>query len=288
MRRQADGFSGRVTPLFDTMMVKLLKIWVLIQTIQLILIKYLLMINHQHPLNPRRKQRQDTEVPSPTSEIPVEENVPTPSIIHYLVRVESSKDKESLGDQEDPSKQGRNIADIDQDENVTLIDESQGNLNDEDMFGVNDLHGEEVIVEDIAAPIIPVTTAEIVTAITTVATSVTTAPITRPKTKGVVIQEPSETITRKTIAQPPTSKDKGKVIIIEPEKPLKKKDQVAADEELARQLEAEMQAEIAVEERLRRQKEEEAIIALIESWENTQAMMEADRLLAKKLQTRER
>ncbi|GJW56825.1 hypothetical protein Tco_0103556 [Tanacetum coccineum] len=36
-----------------------------------------------------------------------------------------------------------------------------------------------------------------------------------------------------------------------------------------------------------RKKEEEANIALIESWENTQAMMEADRLLAERLQTRE-
>ncbi|GJY57064.1 uncharacterized mitochondrial protein-like protein [Tanacetum coccineum] len=35
------------------------------------------------------------------------------------------------------------------------------------------------------------------------------------------------------------------------------------------------------------EKEEEANIALIESWENTQAMMEADRLLAERLQTRE-
>ncbi|GJV26682.1 hypothetical protein Tco_1383130 [Tanacetum coccineum] len=37
-----------------------------------------------------------------------------------------------------------------------------------------------------------------------------------------------------------------------------------------------------------RQKQEEANISLIESWENTQAMMEADRLLAERLQTRER
>ncbi|GKE66057.1 hypothetical protein Tco_1520218 [Tanacetum coccineum] len=62
-----------------------------------------------------------------------------------------------------------------------------------------------------------------------------------------------------------------------------RKDQIAADEELTRQLDAEMQAEIAKEERIRRQKEEEANIALIESWENTQAMMEADRLLAERL-----
>ncbi|GKF14241.1 hypothetical protein Tco_0055703, partial [Tanacetum coccineum] len=46
---------------------------------------------------------------------------------------------------------------------------------------------------------------------------------------------------------------------------LKNKDQVAANEELARQLDGEMQAEIAEEERIKRQKEEEANIALIES-----------------------
>ncbi|GJR71254.1 hypothetical protein Tco_0083619 [Tanacetum coccineum] len=45
--------------------------------------------------------------------------------------------------------------------------------------------------------------------------------------------------------------------------------------------------ELEEEERLARQKEEEATIALIESWDNTQAMIEADRLLAERLQTRE-
>ncbi|GKB95883.1 hypothetical protein Tco_0982020 [Tanacetum coccineum] len=64
--------------------------------------------------------------------------------------------------------------------------------------------------------------------------------------------------------------------MVEPEVPLKKKDQVALDEEMARNLEAQLQAELIEEERLARQKEEEATIALIESWDNIQAMMEAD------------
>ncbi|GKF12185.1 hypothetical protein Tco_0050111, partial [Tanacetum coccineum] len=64
--------------------------------------------------------------------------------------------------------------------------------------------------------------------------------------------------------------------------------QVAIDEDLARNIQAQLDAEIIEEERLERQKQEEANIALIESWENTQAMMEADRLLAERLQTRER
>ncbi|GJU86835.1 hypothetical protein Tco_1294381 [Tanacetum coccineum] len=82
-------------------------------------------------------------------------------------------------------------------------------------------------------------------------------------------------------------KDKGKGKMVVPEKPLKKKDQVALDEEMARNLEAQMQAELIEEERLARQKEEEANIALIESWDNTQAMMEADFELAQRLQAEE-
>ncbi|GKA03974.1 hypothetical protein Tco_0676755 [Tanacetum coccineum] len=75
--------------------------------------------------------------------------------------------------------------------------------------------------------------------------------------------------------------------MVEPERPLKKKDQVALDEEMARNLDAQMQAELIEEERLARQKEEEANIALIESWDNTQAMMDADFELAQRLQAEE-
>ncbi|GKE48908.1 hypothetical protein Tco_1480166 [Tanacetum coccineum] len=119
-------------------------------------------------------------------------------------------------------------------------------------------------------------------AITTAATTTTT----RSKARGVVVQEPSEF--RTTTSSPHSkTKDKGKAIMYEPGVPLKKKDQVSLDEEMARNLEAQLQNELIEKERLSRKKEEEANIALIKSWENTQAMMEADRLLAKRLQTRE-
>ncbi|GJT37220.1 hypothetical protein Tco_0937085 [Tanacetum coccineum] len=62
--------------------------------------------------------------------------------------------------------------------------------------------------------------------------------------------------------------------MVELEVPLKKKDQVALDKEMARNLKAQLQAKLIEEERLTRKKEEEANIALIESWDNTQAMME--------------
>ncbi|GJS55854.1 hypothetical protein Tco_0629216 [Tanacetum coccineum] len=229
-------------------------------------------------------------------------------------RVESFEDKESLGAQEDASKQGR----------IKIVDETQMRSDDAEMFDIDDLYDDEVSngVEDSVAPTIPVTTAdERVTAakideitptsapttvideltlaqtlieikaakpkaVTTAATTTTT----RPKARGVVVQEPSEfrtTTSSPQASQPSKTKDKGKAIMIEPEVPLKRKDQVALDEEMARNLEAQLQAELIEEEKMARKKEEEANIALIESWENTQAMMEADRLLAERLQTRE-
>ncbi|GKB09226.1 hypothetical protein Tco_0837538 [Tanacetum coccineum] len=80
------------------------------------------------------------------------------------------------------------------------------------------------------------------------------------------------------------AKDKGKAKMIEPKKPLKKKDQILVDEEIAQRLQEELQAELEEEERLARQKEEEDNLI---SWDNTQAMMEADYELAQRLQAEE-
>ncbi|GJU84453.1 hypothetical protein Tco_1291999 [Tanacetum coccineum] len=63
--------------------------------------------------------------------------------------------------------------------------------------------------------------------------------------------------------------------------------EVVAEKEVARNLEAQLQAELEEEERLSRLKEEKASIALLESWDNTQAMMDADFQLAQQMQTEE-
>ncbi|GKG05523.1 hypothetical protein Tco_0325609, partial [Tanacetum coccineum] len=97
-----------------------------------------------------------------------------------------------------------------------------------------------------------------------VITADTTTTTTRPKARGFVVQEPSEFKTSQE-AQPSKSKDKGKAIMIEPE----------------------LEAKLLEEEMIARKQEEEANIALLESWDNTQAMMEVDFKLAQKLQTEE-
>ncbi|GJZ24765.1 hypothetical protein Tco_0562224 [Tanacetum coccineum] len=168
-------------------------------------------------------------------------------------RVESSNDV-SLGAHEDASKQERKIADLDVDAEVTLIDETQ-ERNDEEMFFdvQDDLQGEKVVAEQEVAKkevsvVDPVTTAgEVVTTanveVTTAGAPTTT--IDEPKAKEVVVQEPSEfktTSSPSQASQLPQAKDKGKGKMVEPEKPLKKKDQIAFDEEFALRLHAEEQA----------------------------------------------
>ncbi|GJZ40674.1 hypothetical protein Tco_0587560 [Tanacetum coccineum] len=207
-------------------------------------------------------------------------------------KVISSDDEASLGDQEDASKQGRKILDIDADEDITL--DSTHVDTDPDMFGVHDLHGDEVFVE-IEEPVVNAATTTTTTATTTVADEVemtlaqTLIEIksAKPKAKGIVMQEPSESTPTISSQQPSQvkgqgSKDKGKEKMIEPEKPLKKKDQVLFDEQEAIRL----QAQFDEEARVAREKEE-ANAVLVAQWNDIQDKVETDYELAQRLQQEE-
>ncbi|GJY58897.1 hypothetical protein Tco_0458789, partial [Tanacetum coccineum] len=166
-------------------------------------------------------------------------------------------------------------------------------FNDEEVFVGQDMADQEVNVAEKEVSVVdPVTTAsEVVTTASvdistasvpiTVSTATPTTPPTtatkddmtlaetlmeiksaKSKAVGVVMQEPSE-IPRISVAQPPTMR----------------KDQIKHDEELSKRLEAQLQAEIEEEYRLARQREEEDNIV---SWDNAQAMMEADYQMAYK------
>ncbi|GJW75735.1 hypothetical protein Tco_0135105 [Tanacetum coccineum] len=175
-------------------------------------------------------------------------------------KVISSDDKASLGDQEDASKQGRKILDIDADEDITL-DRTHFDT-DPDMFEVYDLHGDEVFVETeepmvnaaTTTSTIPVSTATTTVDELTLAQTLIEIKAAKPKFRGVMIQETSKTTTTTPAASKP-SQDKGKAKMTEPKKPLKKKDQIMYDQEVALNLQAQLQAKLE-EERLARQKEE--------------------------------
>ncbi|GKA29938.1 hypothetical protein Tco_0716183 [Tanacetum coccineum] len=121
-------------------------------------------------------------------------------------RIESSGDEETvLGDQEDASKQGRSIADIDEDARVILDNTT---FIDADLFGVHDLEGEEVFVDKEESKTVDeeMTLAQTLMDIKT-------------KAKGI-------------------DKGKGKMVE-EPEKPKSKKAQIMLNEQLALKLQAE-------------------------------------------------
>ncbi|GKB90218.1 hypothetical protein Tco_0962490, partial [Tanacetum coccineum] len=155
---------------------------------------------------------------------------------------------------------------------------SLGRYEDEDMFGVHDLDGDEVVVESEVtdkggekryiieeavavtdAVIILVSAATITNVELTLAQALAELKSGRPKTKGVVMQEPSESTPTISLQLPSQvksqgSNDKGKAKMIEPEKPLKKKDQIKFDKEKALRL----QAEFDEEDRLAREKAQQA------------------------------
>ncbi|GJT20234.1 retrovirus-related pol polyprotein from transposon TNT 1-94 [Tanacetum coccineum] len=159
-------------------------------------------------------------------------------------RIDSLDDEASLGDQEDASKQGRKIHNIDADEDIALE-----NVHDADMFGVHDLDGDEEFVETGENVVNDATTTKLKStkpkAVTTVATTTTTV-VTRPKAKGLVIQEREQASTPIT-----SSKDKGKGIMVEEPLKMKKKEQykVETDYELAQRLQAEEQEELTIKEK---------------------------------------
>ncbi|GKA61065.1 putative ribonuclease H-like domain-containing protein [Tanacetum coccineum] len=176
------------------------------------------------------------------------------------VRFVISDDEDDL---EDPSKQGRKIAQIDEDKGITLVQmgaQTQGRSDKDLMYetGVYDYP------EGFTGPSISITTAEpATTAGEEVSTAEPDMDVTlvealvdllksgkkkspNPKARGISFQDPEE-VARREVISPPVSKisakDKGKAIMTEPEKPLKKKDQIQSDEELALRLHAKEQAE---------------------------------------------
>nr|GEU34926.1 hypothetical protein [Tanacetum cinerariifolium] len=211
--------------------------------------------------------------------------------IGLAARVESSDDEQSLSD--DASKQ-RMIKAIDVDEGITLV----STQDDAEMFDANkDLGGEEVFVskqdENVVEKEFGATQVQVSTPATTAIISINEVTLaqalaelnhTKPKAKAkrIVFHKPYES----TTIPKPKSQDKGKAIMIEEPVKLKKKDQISLDEETALSL----QAEFDKEQRLARektQKELEANIALIKTWDDVQAKINADYQLAERLQAEE-
>ncbi|GKC61205.1 hypothetical protein Tco_1088803, partial [Tanacetum coccineum] len=137
---------------------------------------------------------------------------------------------------------------------------------------VNENVVEEIV--DAAQVSTTATTITITTKEVTLAQAMADLKSIKPKAKGIYFRKPGEsttTIFSQQLQDEGLSHDKGKGILVELEKPLKKKDQLKLDEEIALKL----QAEIDEVERLAREKDE-ANVALTEEWDDIRAKFDVD------------
>nr|GEX77502.1 ribonuclease H-like domain-containing protein [Tanacetum cinerariifolium] len=205
-------------------------------------------------------KRMETEV-SPT-ETNTKEHVPTPfndPLPSYEDRMQLKEFMKlctnlsnkvlDLESEEKSSKQGRKITDIDADAEVNL--ENVYNLDmahEETVMEIGKIIVDEVSTaggelnaeneEPVSAAPTNITPAQPIEA-TKITVEITTAP----KAKGIVFHDKEESTTR-TASSPSQAKDKGKGLMVEPKMPLTRIDQIALDEEVARRIEAEWNADM--------------------------------------------
>ncbi|GJR47406.1 retrovirus-related pol polyprotein from transposon TNT 1-94 [Tanacetum coccineum] len=180
----------------------------------------------------------------------------------FKVRIEASTEK-SLGDQEDASKQGRNK---DQDDDISWFQEDVGTQGrydqDIDITTASALITTTGVFVSTAEPSTPPTTTVIKDEDLTIAQTLMKMRSEKSKEKE------KERGSKENFSEPATRPTRG-VTMQEPK--------------VAKRLVEELEAELAEEERVAIQKEEEANLI---SWDNTQAMMEADYELAQRLQAK--
>ncbi|GKD44981.1 hypothetical protein Tco_1269626 [Tanacetum coccineum] len=292
MKREGKGFSSRITPLFQTMMVQAPEEVGEGSAVHTDSYHTTTQPSTSRPQKKqsRRKQRNDSGPTEPiTDEATNEEHVSTPSYDPS----QSGEDKMKLNELMDlcaklsdrilalentntsqaaeittlkervkklekkrrskPYKlrrlyKERKIADLDADTKVTLIDESQGRNDKDLMFDTGVLNGDEVFQEPMVntattTSSIPVSAAD---PVTTTGEVVTTASVEILKeltlaqtlikiksAKPKVVTTVAITVT--PVSSRPKAKDKDKAKMVEPEKPLKKKDQIEMfDKEMTR------------------------------------------------------
>ncbi|GJX54300.1 putative ribonuclease H-like domain-containing protein [Tanacetum coccineum] len=249
MKRVGKDFSGRIKPLFDTMMVQ---------------------ASEEQKQKSKRRQRKEAEVAHDETEheesVPTLSNDPLPSgedsmQLNDLMVLCTKLQTQVLDLEKAKDAQAKEIVDLKK--RVQRLERKKKSRT----TGLKRLRNNVQLLQ------FPTTVEE------TLAQTLMEIKAAKPKANGIIFhdQEEQVSVSKPTVSvTQPSIKNKGKGIMQEPERPLTKKNQVAIDEDLARNIQARLDVEIIEEERLERQKQEEANIALIESWENTQPMMEAD------------
>nr|GEX62410.1 hypothetical protein [Tanacetum cinerariifolium] len=178
---------------------------------------------------------------------------------------------------EDASNQERMIDDLDRDVSVALMDDKEAEKKAEEakvagddqvqgrqaeIYQIDLNHASKVLIAAVSTTIFAVDPQ--VLAATTTAIPVRVAAASTRRRKGVIIRDPKEESTI-IIPADTKSKDKGKGIMVEEPKPLKKKQQIEMDEEFARKLHEELNKDIdcdvAIEHLKQKDKEDPSNVA---------------------------
>nr|GEW50437.1 hypothetical protein [Tanacetum cinerariifolium] len=201
----------------------------------------------QKTQKPRKPKRKDNQVPQPSGPIEsVVDEAVHKELDDSLVRAASTASSlEAKHDSESTRDEESLGEDASKQRRMIDADEDITLVNDVDkeMFDADDLGGKEIFVA------------------------------------GIVFQEPGKSTTTTTTISSQHSQDKGKGIMIKEPMKSKKKDQIRLDEEAALKLQTEFNKE-EILTRERAEKEQEANIALIETWDGIQAKIDDDHQLA--------
>nr|GEY88342.1 putative reverse transcriptase domain-containing protein [Tanacetum cinerariifolium] len=189
---------------------------------------------------------QEPSIPSPTPTIPPSQppqDIPSTSQVQQTPpqspqRVDTSDDTVM----NDESNKERMTDEMDKDGDVVLMDEKEEDKKVEEAKVAESAQEDKPAkVQDVVDV---VTTAKLIIEVVTATTETVAAAPSR-RRKRVVIRDPEEESTTYSIISTETkSKDKGKRIMVEEPKPLKKKQQIEIDEEYARKLHAEINKDI--------------------------------------------
>nr|GEU70656.1 putative ribonuclease H-like domain-containing protein [Tanacetum cinerariifolium] len=200
---------------------------------------------------------QEPSIPSPTPPTPPSQ--PPQDLPSTSQRVDTSDDTVM----DDASNQGRIIDELDNDDDVVLMDDKEEDKKEEEVkviendqvqgrqaesqaeiYKIDMDHASKVLSmqedepAEVQEVVDDVTTTKLITEVATTASEIAIA-------ARVVIRDLEEESTTSSIIPTDTkSKDKGKGIMVEEPKPLKKKQQVKMDEEYARKLHVELNKDI--------------------------------------------
>nr|GEX01778.1 hypothetical protein [Tanacetum cinerariifolium] len=171
------------------------------------------------------------------------------SKLRRLRKVGAFRRVEPSDDMEDVFNQGRMITDMDMNEGIELVKDAE-----EDDSEVQEVV-EVVSTAKLITKVVTTAALQVSAASTTIPAASATIPAAKPtipaavltvgaaytrRRKGVIIRDPKEELSLKIPAETPKVKDKGKGILVETPKPVKKKDQIEMDAEYAKKLQEEI------------------------------------------------